>query len=151
MKISRLDKIIESNVNYSTQKNTSEQTLYVLQDISMTLAMIYDYMCGMNPVSDASSPVSTMAYVIPFDELDKYESFHFETYDFPEGYESKLIRYYEDELIDAKNDETKKRTFAIIESFGDEMRMNSSSYEKKWRCWNVKPTAEERRKVKWKK
>lgn len=45
MVIKRLDKIIENNVTYSMQKSNETQMVYILQDISSTLAMIYDKLC----------------------------------------------------------------------------------------------------------
>lgn len=45
MKISRLDKIVADNVGFSEKFSDTKQMIYVLQDISETLAMIYDKMC----------------------------------------------------------------------------------------------------------
>ena len=42
MELTRLDKIISNNVTLSDKKNETQQMVYILQDISETLAMIYD-------------------------------------------------------------------------------------------------------------
>ena len=143
MKITRLDKIIENNVTYSTQKGNQDQIIYILQDISTTLAMIYDRMCGEEPVSESSESVTTMAFVIPFDKLQYYETMHFESVEFAEGYDVKFIGYFED-----RND-MENRISVAVKAFGENMRLNGKQYGKKWRCWNVKPTKEEREKTKW--
>jgi len=44
-KVTRLDKIITDNVGASTHYKESQQMVIILQDISETLAMIYDKMC----------------------------------------------------------------------------------------------------------
>jgi len=44
MEIKRLDKIVQNNVSYSTNIKPEFQMVYILQDISETLAMIYDIM-----------------------------------------------------------------------------------------------------------
>lgn len=149
MVISRLDKIIENNVTISTQKGNDAQKIAILQDISETLAMIYDKLCGMNTVSDASVPVESMTYVVSFDTLDLYESLHFETIDYKEGYEVKFIRYEDEEIIDVKNNEKRLEKYAVLNAFGEEMKQKESTYNKKWRCWNFKPTETERSKEKW--
>ena len=48
MELTRLDKIISDNVALSTNKNDMQQMVYILQDISETLAMIYDKLCEEN-------------------------------------------------------------------------------------------------------
>lgn len=149
MKISRLDEIIRKNVAYSSHSPKDAQMVYILQDVSETLAMIYDHMCGLEPVSEGSIPVSTMAKLIPFDELEKYETMHFETVDYIEGYDVSFARYEQSEIIDSKKNEVKHLKHVVFIAFGNEMRLAESNYNKKWRCWNVKPTEEERRKTKW--
>ena len=52
MKLSRLDTVIKNNVDFSTQKSLENQKLYILQDISTTLAMIYDKMCENDKEKD---------------------------------------------------------------------------------------------------
>ena len=44
MDIGRLDEIVKNNVANSELKSTEAQKVYLLQDISETLAMIYDLM-----------------------------------------------------------------------------------------------------------
>lgn len=151
MVISRLDKIIENNVTISTQKGNDAQKIAILQDISETLAMIYDKLCGMNPVSDASVPVESMTYIISFDQLIMFESLHFETVDYKEGYEVKFLRYEDEEIIDVKNNEKRLEKYAVLDAFGEEMKLKERDYRKKWRCWNFKPTETERSKEKWEK
>lgn len=149
MKVSRLDKIIENNVTYSTQKANQEQAVYILQDISATLAMIYDRLCGLSHVSDTSMSLSSFATVIPFHDLNKYETMHFETDDYAEGYEVSFKNYGQSEEIDAKKNTIKTNEYAILNCFGEEMKLYENKYGKTWRCWTIKPTEEERKKVKW--
>ena len=149
MHISRLDKIIENNISISTQKSAQEQMIYLLQDISTTLAMIYDRMCGGEPVSEGSQSVSVMAKIIPFEELGKHQKMHFDHVDFPTGYEVAFVRYEEQETFDAKHNEKRITNSVVLDAFGDEMRMEEKDYKKKWRCWDVEPTKEERNKEKW--
>ena len=146
MQVSRLDKIIENNVTYSTQKSNQDQMIYILQDISSTLAMIYDHLCGSEPVSEATESVVTMAYVIPFEELNKYKTMHIEMIDFSEGYEVNFVNMYEN--YDYANMEN--NVSVLVKAFDGDMRLDGKWYNKKWRCWNIKPTEEERKKVKWK-
>lgn len=149
MIISRLDKIIENNVTASTQKNNEAQKIAILQDISETLAMIYDKLCGMNAVSDATVPVESMAVIIDFFALNNFDSLYFEPIDFPEGYEVRFLRYEEEEIIDAKHNQKQHEYYVVLLAFGEEMRLKESDYNKKWRCWNVKPLEDERKKNKW--
>lgn len=151
MQISRLDKIIEDNVTWSTGKNTAEQTLFVLQDISVTLAMIYDKLCGLDSVSESTTPVETMAYVIPFEELDKHDSLFFQAIDYKEGYEVSFDTFETYETLDAKNNEVKLHKNAILVAFGEKMHLKEANYGSKWRCWNIKPNAQESEKNPWKK
>ena len=145
MQVSRLDKIIENNVTYSTQKSAQDQMVFILQDISSTLAMIYDRMCGSSHVSEATESVVTMAYVIPFEQLNKYHTMYFETIDFQEGYEVEFVNAFENyNLANFEQDIS-----IIVKAFDDNMRLDGKWYNKKWRCWNAKPTEEERKKVKW--
>lgn len=152
MIISRLDKIIENNVTASAQKGNEAQKIAILQDISETLAMIYDKLCGMNPVSDATIPIESMAFVIQASDLEKYkDTIHYETIDYADGYGVTFERYEEEEIIDVKNNEKRYICYAILNAFGEEMKLNLLDYGKKWRCWNIKPTETERSKEKWKK
>lgn len=125
MQISRLDKIIENNVMYSVQKANDAQIIFILQDISTTLAMIYDKMCGINQASDVSSSVTSSAYVIPYEEMKNFETMHFETNDYKDGYTVSFVRYEKDSVI--------------VLAFGEEMKLKKSKYGKDWRCWNVAP------------
>ena len=150
MKITRLDKIIENNVTYSQQKGNQDQIIYILQDISMTLAMIYDRICGEEPVSESS--INITSFIVPFDELNKYRTLHalyIEFTDFPQGYEVTFLRYDESETIDVKHNEKRTERYAVFDAFGNEMRLDENDYNKKWRCWNIVPTKEEREKEKW--
>lgn len=151
MKITRLDKIIENNVTLSTQKGNQEQIIYLLQDISTTLAMIYDKMCGEATVSDAS--VSVVAFVIPFDELEKYDTLYIEYRENENGlgYETKFLRYDEEEIIDVKRNEKRVIKSAVFDAFGYEMKCDEKQCLKDWRCWNIAPTEEEKKKAKWEK
>lgn len=151
MKITRLDKIIENNVTYSTQKGNQDQIIFILQDISTTLAMIYDRICGEDPVSEASESVSVMAYVIPFEELKNHDKMHFDHIEFPQGYEVSFLRYEENEIIDVKRNEKRNERYVIVDAFGHEMKLDEKEYGIKWRCWNIEPNKEERAKAKWKK
>lgn len=134
MRIRRLDKIVENNISQSALRSTNDQMLFVLQDISETLAMIYDNMMEAN--DDGAS-------VIPFDMLEKYETVHFETDDFKEGYSVRFLRYETYASYDTILNEHKLSKKAVFDAFGHEMIMPESSYGKKWRCWDKKPTEEE--------
>ena len=149
MKISRLDKIIEENVTYSQQKTPEMQIVYILQDMSQTLAMIYDKMCGIDTVSQATVPIEKLAYVIPVDELSKHKTMHFEAVDYKEGYPVEFVRYLNVREVDGKTVEKEVRRKAVLNAFGSKMEMDLSSYGKKWRCWNMEPTEEERENEKW--
>ena len=50
MELSRLDTIVSNNVMFSENKSEIQQAVYILQDISATLAMIYDKMCEEKPL-----------------------------------------------------------------------------------------------------
>ena len=140
MQISRLDKIVENNVTYSTQKASTEQMIFILQDISTTLAMIYDSMCGMAPVSEGSASVLSMAVVIPFDEMKNYKKMHFDSIDYDDGYEVTFLRYeYTGNEVDS----------VVLKAFGEEMKLPKNAFGRRWRCWNIKPTKAEREKEKW--
>ena len=52
MELTRLDKVISDNVSLSEKYNEAKQTVYILQDISETLAMIYDLLSGKKEVLD---------------------------------------------------------------------------------------------------
>lgn len=151
MKITRLDKIIENNISISAQHKPEDQKLFILQDISETLAMIYDRMCGEEPIEQSSESVSVSAYVIPFNNLKDFNELYFEHITFPQGYYTSFIRYEEIKVfdIDPYNNSVERK--AIFNVGGSEMKLDEKDYGKKWRCWNVKPTDEERSKVKWEK
>ena len=140
MKITRLDKIIQNNISFSSQRKLDEQAVYILQDISETLAMIYDKL-----QENDGKKTNNYAAVIPFTSLNNYEIMHLEHVDFPQGYAVSFIRY-EEYIDDYKRKITR---YAIVNAFGQEMRLKESEYNKKWRCWTTEPTEEERNEEKW--
>lgn len=144
VKISRLDKIIQNNISFSSQRKLEEQAVYILQDISETLAMIYDKLCDGNAVTQASEEIVPKAFIIPFDNLKDYETMHFDHVDFPQGYDISFIRYETFTSQDKFTLEKKIVRYAIVNAFGQEMQLKESEYGKKWRCWNITPSSEER-------
>ena len=149
MKISRLDKIIEDNVEFSMIANSNAQKIAILQDISETLAMIYDKLCDKEPVSMSNIPVSKMATFVLFSHLQDGEATYIEFTDYKEGYDIEFVRYEVQETIDTKNNEKREEMFAVMKAFGEEMRLSGKDYNKTWRCWTAKPNDTEKMTIKW--
>ena len=145
MRISRLDKIIENNVGYSTQKKNDEQMVYILQDISATLAMIYDRMCGDEEEAEEEKPVEPMAFVVPFENIHLYDNLYSESVENPELYSVDFVGYAES--YDPSNMEYKM--CVVLRKGTDEMKLNNKKYGKTWRCWVSKPSEEEREETSW--
>ena len=148
MKLSRLDEITKNNVGYSTQKKTDEQILFVLQDISTTLAMILDKMNGQNYTEDDMEPPPML---LQYEELADYNPMHFESVDLPEGYE---VTFKGEITLSSTAFLTGKQEiahYALFSAFGDDMKMPKSKYGKTWRCWTREPSKEQRENAKWRK
>ena len=168
MKLSRLDEITKNNVGSSTQKKIDEQILFVLQDISTTLAMIYDKSFGDILELDSSeidgseidgskidnkeeNNAEMPPMLLQFEELRDYNPIHFESIDYPEGYPVTYksdITYSETSPITY---ESSVAHYARLLAFGEEMDMPESKYGKTWRCWTKEPSKEQREKAKWRK
>ena len=131
MQINRLDTIVSNNVSYSVKLSTDDQKIHILQDISETLAMIYD---SLNKKSDEET-----ATIVPYEELGNYEGLHLETIDYKEGYPVRFVRYVS----------SNKSSYVSVIAFGEEMELKEKDYEKTWRCWNIEPTMEEKENAKW--
>lgn len=123
MKISRLDHIINNNVTGSAKFNEESQKIFVLQDISETLAMIYDKLCE-------SSEKEVEPFVIPYDELENFSEMYFEPLNY-DGY-------------DVDFDTVKNADETVVKAFGHDMPLKRKEYGKKYRCWNVMPNEEQR-------
>ena len=134
MKISRLDEITRNYVGISTQKRVDEQILFVLQDISSTLAMIYDRI--ENEGSDAT--------LIELNDLHSHhgETLYFDSIELEEGYEAVL----KCEIANKKSNVDIRLT-----AFGGDMDMPISEYGKTWRLWVGTPSEKQRRDEPWKK
>ena len=153
MKISRLDQIIENNVSYSVTKRLDEQKVHLLQDISETLAMIYDKLCDVNisiKEETKSSPVTTL---IPVEDLTCGKNMYIEYSGFSEVDIVDFIRYDTEELIDVKNDKKNSDLYAVFNVISSsnhhEIRLNMKEYGHTWRCWYECPDDDEMRKEKW--
>ena len=129
MKVSRLDNVTENMVSISTQRKLEEQKLFVLQDISATLAMIYDY---LTKDEEDNAP-----FVIDEGALCTFDEMFFESTELPTGYAVNYVR-------------TEKKN-VVLSAFGDEMAMPLSEYGKKWRCWNTEPSKAISEVTKWEK
>ena len=147
MKISRLDKIIENNVALSIGKHSEEQKVGILQDISETLAMIYDKLCEDNI---NRNKIDTTPKIIPFECLLFGEKIHIEYLNFDEEDIADFVKYETEELLSIKNDEKKTDVYAVFKAkTGNDIRLKQDEYEKTWRCWNIEPTEEERKNKEW--
>ena len=133
MKISRLDTVVSNYVSRSTNTNLAEQTIYVLQDISTTLAMLYDKMFG--ETDEEEIPQETV--IIPFDELHKYRKIYIEFYSPMIGYEATFSEYKSNEKL------------MVFEAFGGDIAQSPEEYGKTWRCWTKEPTVEQKDKSPW--
>ena len=153
MKISRLDQIIENNVSYSVTKRLDEQKVHLLQDISETLAMIYDKLCDVENSPRVEMKIAPVTTLVPVEALTYGANMYVEYFGFAEGDMVDFVRYDTEELIDVKNNEKKSDLYAVLNitsaSHAKEVRLNLKEYGYKWRCWSAHPTDEERKKEKW--
>lgn len=145
MKITRLDKITENFVTMSTQKKVDEQVLYVLQDISTTLAMLYDKLVGDNEEINIAYPPTDKekAEPIQYEDVLKMKpntNLYFDHIELPEGYDVVFEEY------DSVTNESLFYAFV-----NHSVRFPMSKYNKEWRLWTKKPTQEERNELKWQK
>ena len=129
MKISRLDQVINNNVTSSAKFNQELQKIYILQDISETLAMIYDKLCDSE---------NNDAFVIPFNKLENYKTMFFEPVDCV-GYEVEFIKYDDN------------GNYVTVAAFNGDMRLSKKDYEKKYRLWNIEPSEKEMSDTLWEK
>lgn len=140
VRIGRLDKIVQNNVEFSQNKNIDEQKLYILQDISETLAMIYDKL--------TEEEVEDEAYVLLPDELIQQKELFFDAPELTEPYPVEFVDYsYVQHEFDPLG-----TTYPVVNliAFGKPMTMKVSEYYKKWRCWSKMPTKEQRDAREWK-
>ena len=153
MQITRLDKIVENNVAYSQQKANAEQMmLCVLQDMSETLAMIYDRLCGEEPIIETSNSVkqpiqngSSEAIIIHPSYLLEHKNevlfsgkpILLERYGFNGIIKAFVIGIAEES---ATNDTV--LTVEITDIPNGHMNLYWSDYGLLWRIWNVRPTDE---------
>lgn len=140
VRIGRLDKIVQNNVEFSQNKNIEEQKLYILQDISETLAMIYDKLTENEAVDEA--------IIIPLDKLIQQKELFFDAPELTEPYPVTFVDYsYAQNEFDPLG--TTRPVVNLI-AFGEPMTMKVSQYYKRWRCWNKMPTEEQRDREEWK-
>ena len=143
MKIGRLDEVVKNNVEFSTNPDKEAQKLWLLQDISTTLAMIYDKLNGGVDVEEEEEQPS---FIVPFDDIiRKYGHYFFDSRELPEPYEVDVISI--ETALDMNTGNNKIRI--DVRAFGNPMCLNGNKYNKEWRFWNKMPTPKERLTAKW--
>ena len=161
MQINRLDKIVENNVNSSAdERSVQMQMLYTLHDISETLAMIYDKMCGGETVVQTSDNVKENVEIADDGEeecyddaivynpkflIDNYATLLLknlspviiERYGF-NGY----IKVHVDNILNESFTNSTRLDVTILDILDGKMNLDMNDYGVLWRVWNKRPTKE---------
>ena len=147
MELGRLDEIVKSNVELSTQKNVEEQKLYVLQDISVTLAMIYDKLNGMKAIKSVEE--EKLMSPISVESLSVCDWMYLEE----KGKEPRLVQRLEYEVCnsDAMHTFGEYDNYAIVlsDENRETIKKRLGNYMRTWRCWYENPTKREMEKTPW--